>query len=113
MEMIETTNVREIAVITLKVKRLDASAAPAFKQAVLKVIDSGENRLVLDLAGVEFVDSSGLGAMVAILKSLGGRGAMAVCNASTSVLGLFRLTRMDKVFSIVSSRDEAVARIYG
>ena len=113
MELIETTNVREIAVIMLRVKRLDASAAPAFRQAVLKVIDSGENRLVLDLAGVEFVDSSGLGAMVAILKSLGGRGAMAVCNASTGVLGLFRLTRMDKVFSIVASRDEAVARIYG
>ena len=113
MDLIETTNVREVACITLRVKRLDASVAPAFKRAVLNVIDSGESRLVLDLAGVEFVDSSGLGAMVAILKSLGGLGAMTVCNVSGGVLSLFRLTRMDKVFSIVVSRDEAVAKIYG
>jgi len=113
MDIIEVKSVCEIAVITLKVKRLDASIAPAFKLDVLDVVGAGEPRLVLDLDGVEFIDSSGLGALVAILKSLGGLGAMTVCNVSGSVLSLFRLTRMDKVFSIVASRDEAIAGIYG
>lgn len=112
MEMIDVKSVCEVAVITLKVKRLDASAAPAFKQNVLDVIGAGEPRLVLDLDGVEFIDSSGLGAMVGIRKSLGGLGALTLCNVSGSVLSLFRLTRMDKVFSIVADRDEAISRVY-
>jgi len=113
MAMIDVKSVREVAIITLQVKRLDASVAPAFKQEVLNVISSGEPRIVLDLDGVEFIDSSGLGAMVAILKAIGGFGALTVCNVSGSVLTLFRLTRMDKVFSIVASLDDAVAKIYG
>lgn len=104
---------RGVAVIDPALRRLDAGAAPAFRQAVLQVIESGETRLVLDLAGVEFIDSSGLGALVSILKNLGARGGLAVCNAQPAVLGLFKLTRMDKVFPIVAGREDAVARLAG
>ena len=113
MELIDVTHEREVAVLTLRVKRLDASVAPAFKQEVLNLIAEQENRLVLDLAGVEFIDSSGLGALVSVLKAIGGNGALAVCNASSGVMSLFRLTRMDKVFALLPSRAEAVARVYG
>lgn len=111
MDLIDVSSEHQVAVLTLRVKRLDASVAPAFKNAVLNVIGSGENRLVLDLEGVEFVDSSGLGAMVSILKAVGGNGAVALCNARTGVLSLFRLTRMDRVFSIFTGRDEAIAKM--
>jgi len=94
-------------------KRLDATVAPMFKHAVVQVIESGERRLVLDLATVDFVDSSGLGAMVSILKALGGNGQVAICNATGAVANLFRLTRMDKVFTLLGSREEAVARLAG
>jgi anti-sigma B factor antagonist len=113
MDLIDVSKEQQVAVILLKVRRLDASAAPGFKQAVLSVIESGESRLVLDLTEVVFIDSSGLGAMVSVLKALGGRGMFALCNASVGVLSLFRLTRMDKVFPILSSRDEAVAKVVG
>ena len=113
MELMDVNKVGQVAVVAPRIKRLDASAAPSFKQAVLDVIASGESRLVLDLEMVAFIDSSGLGAMVSILKALGGRGAIAVCNASVGVQSLFRLTRMDKVFSIVPGRDEAVAKVAG
>jgi len=111
MNLIGVTHVGEIAVIEPMVKRLDASAAPAFRLAVLDLIAAGDSRLVFDLAGVDFIDSSGLGSMVSILKALSGRGGIAICNASAAVLSLFRLTRMDKVFSIVPGRDEAVAKV--
>lgn len=111
MSFINVIRERQVAVIMVNLKRLDASIAPVFKQEILKIIESGENKLVLDLAGVEFIDSSGLGALVSILKALGGNGAIAVCNARIGVLGLFRLTRMDKVFSILPSREDAVTKI--
>jgi anti-sigma B factor antagonist len=113
MELIAVSRDRGVAVVAPTVRRLDASVAPAFKQAVVAVIEQGESRLVLDLEQVEFLDSSGLGAMVSILKALGAKGSVAVCNAKGAVLSLFKLTRMDKVFTILPGREEAVARLAG
>ncbi len=113
MEMLSVSRERGVAVVTPNIKRLDASVAPAFKQEVVALVQGGDTRLVLDLAGIEFLDSSGLGAMVSILKALGGTGAVAVCNVRGAVLGLFKLTRMDKVFTIVANREDAVARLAG
>ncbi|MBC5764216.1 STAS domain-containing protein [Ramlibacter albus] len=108
MQVIEQDNA---TVIVPTLRRLDAAVAPAFKQDVVARVQAGATRLVVDLEQVEFVDSSGLGALVSILKSLGGRGAVAVCNVKGPVLNLFKLTRMDKVFTIAGTRAEAVARL--
>ena len=113
MDLLAVSRERGIAVVAPAVKRLDASVAPAFRQAVLQLVEGGDTRLVLDLSGLEFLDSSGLGAMVSILKALGSRGGLAVCGLQGSVLSLFKLTRMDQVFVIVADRDEAVARLAG
>jgi anti-sigma B factor antagonist len=111
MDVMAVSREREVAVVAPTGKRLDAAVAPAFRQAVLALIEGGERRLVLDLAGLEFLDSSGLGAIVSILKALGSRGALAVCGLHGAVLSLFQLTRMDKVFVITASREEALARL--
>ncbi|HZY20257.1 MAG TPA: STAS domain-containing protein [Ramlibacter sp.] len=110
MELIEIDRAQAVPVVVPRVRRLDASVAPAFKQAVLQVLGE-DRRLVLDLSGVDFLDSSGLGALVSILKALGTQGSLAVCGATGSVLSLFKLTRMDKVFPICSDRSEALARV--
>jgi anti-sigma B factor antagonist len=113
MDLLAVTRDRGVTVVAPAVQRLDASVAPAFRQAVLQLVEGGDTRLVLDLAGLEFLDSSGLGAMVSILKALGNRGALAVCGVRGAVLSLFQLTRMDKVFTILDGRDDAVARLAG
>jgi anti-sigma B factor antagonist len=113
MDLLAVSRERGIAVVAPAVKRLDAAVAPAFRQAVLQLVEAGDTRLVLDLAGLEFLDSSGLGAMVAILKALGSRGALVVCGVHGAVQSLFQLTRMDKVFVIVPGREEAVTRLAG
>ena len=71
MDLLEVRRERDVAVVAPKVRRLDASVAPAFRQAVLQLVEGGDTRVVLDLARLEFLDSSGLGAMVSILKALG------------------------------------------
>ncbi len=109
MELIEVEHRAGVTVVAPAVPRLDATIAPAFRQAVVDRVERGERRLVLDLGRVEFMDSSGLGALVSILKAAGSQGAMALCQARGSVQGLLTLTRMDRVFRIVPTRDEAVA----
>jgi anti-sigma B factor antagonist len=111
MELIDVDRSAAVPVVVPRVRRLDASVAPAFKQAVVQLVEGGDRRLVLDLSGVAFLDSSGLGALVSILKALGTQGSLAVCGAQGSVLALFKLTRMDKVFAIHADRAEALARL--
>ena len=111
MELIDIHREGTVPVVVPRVKRLDASVAPAFKAQVVDLVQAGERRLVIDLAPLDFLDSSGLGALVSILKALGSQGTMAVCGARGGVLSLFKLTRMDKVFAIEADRPAAVARV--
>lgn len=109
MELIDVEHREGVTILTPAMPRLDAAVAPAFRQAVVDRVEQGERRLVLDLERVEFMDSSGLGALVSILKAAGAQGAVALCQAGGAVQGLLALTRMDRVFRIVPTRDEAVA----
>jgi anti-sigma B factor antagonist len=111
MDLLAVDRERGVTVIAPTAKRLDASVAPAFKQAVVALIEQGDTRLVLDLGGVAFLDSSGLGAMVSILKAMGSRGTVAICNVQGAAHSLFQLTRMDKVFTLLPTREDAVARL--
>ncbi len=67
--------------------------------------------IVLDISNVNFIDSSGLGAIVSSLKQLGGKGDLAICGINESILSLFRLTRMDRVLKIFSEKEEAVSQL--
>ncbi len=51
--------------------RIDAAVAIQFKDAMRAATDGGPDRVILDLSGVDFIDSSGLGAIVAAMKHLG------------------------------------------
>lgn len=113
MDLLEVRREGGVVVVAPTVRRLDATVAPGFRQAVLQLVEGGDTRMVLDLARLEFLDSSGLGAMVSILKALGSKGALAVAGVHGAVLSLFQLTRMDKVFVLAGSADEAVARLAG
>jgi len=64
---LETTQERQI--LTLHATRIDAAGAIAFKDDVLAVLDARSKGFILDLSQIEFIDSSGLGAIVSILKS--------------------------------------------
>ncbi|MEM7426038.1 MAG: STAS domain-containing protein [Pseudomonadota bacterium] len=89
--------------------RIDSSIAVDFKDYVCRAIDSGQYDVVLDLSRVDFVDSSGIGAIVGVFKHLGTRGTFSVAGLTRSVARVFQLTRMDKVFQVYPSVEEALA----
>jgi anti-sigma B factor antagonist len=107
-----STDLRDnILVVRVEEKRIDASKAPAFKDEMTRCIETGQNQIVLDLSQVDFIDSSGLGALVSCLKRLGPRGGLAVAGATGAVSRLFTLTRMDRVFALHPSVDSAVEQL--
>ncbi len=102
---------RGVQVVHIDEGRLDASLAADFKHEMIEMIDSGQRRLVLDLSAVNFIDSSGLGAIVAVLKHLGHDGSLVVSGLRHNTLAMFRLTRMDHVFSLFDETADAVAAL--
>ena len=87
-------------VVTVPGPRLDAAVAETFKGDLCALIDGGVRSIVLDLSQVEFMDSSGLGAIVACYKRLGPAGSMDLACPREPVMKVLRLTRMNKVFTI-------------
>jgi anti-sigma B factor antagonist len=96
-------------VVSLKEKRLDAVIAASFREALVERIDQGQRNIVLDMAHVNFMDSSGLGAVVFILKHLGHKGRLHICGVTPGVMAVLKLTRMDRVLKTFETRQAAIA----
>lgn len=91
--------------------RLGADKAMAFKEAVGLYFAAGPASLVLDLGKVNFIDSTGLGAILGVLKRMPQGSELAICGATSSVSSMFKLTRMDRVFTICKTADDAVTAL--
>lgn len=97
-----------VLVVDLREDNLDAGNAREFKDTMLSLVHE-HTQVVLDVSGVCFIDSSGLGALIACLRNLNGRrGDLRLCGMTNTVRALFELMRMHRVFQIHDSRDAAV-----
>lgn len=96
-------------VIRFNGTRIDAAGAISFKDQVKALTDASAGRVILDLAQVTFIDSSGLGAIVASLKQLSPGRRLELAGLTPAVEKVFRLTRMDSVFRIHSGVDAATS----
>ena len=92
--------VGEAAVIKVPGTRLDASIADGFKDSVRELIHAGERQIIVDFSSIEFMDSSGLGALVGAMKIMGTGGTIEIAAPNDAVMKVLRLTRMNKVFTI-------------
>jgi anti-sigma B factor antagonist len=73
-------------------------------------VESGDRQVVVDLGRVEFLDSTGLGVLVGALKRLRGvDGELSLVCAQERLLKIFRITGLDRVFTLYESVDAATA----
>lgn len=100
-----------LQVVAVEDARIDAAVAIEFKDAMRAETTNGSEIVVLDLSKVEFIDSSGLGAIVASMKFLGKDRTMALAGLNPTVEKVFRLTRMDSVFSLFPTLDGALTTL--
>jgi anti-sigma B factor antagonist len=109
--ILESKIVNEVTFINLAAERLDAARAVDFKEKMAVLINQGTNQVVLDLSAVKFMDSTGLGSLVSVLKLLGGKRDLILCGVKGMLQDLFKLTRMDRVFVIVDTEADAVKKL--
>jgi anti-sigma B factor antagonist len=102
-----------VTIVQFPDARLDAHVAIGVKRQLISLVADGHTRLVLDLSTVGFMDSSGLGALVAVLKQVGGGGELVLAGVEPAVYDLLALTRMDRVFPLYPHADAAVLALGG
>ncbi|MFK7744770.1 MAG: STAS domain-containing protein [Roseobacter sp.] len=107
MELATTTE-KHIKIVAVQDDRIDAAVAIEFKDAMRDSTQDGPNVVILDLSRVHFIDSSGLGAIVAAMKHMGKERKLALAGLTPTVERVFKLTRMDSVFSVFSTLEGAV-----
>jgi anti-sigma B factor antagonist len=90
--------------------RLDLVSAPGFRQRVVALVGAGQRQLVADLSALEFVDSSGLGALIGGLKTTRAAGGeLRIAGSGAQVLAALRLTKLDRVLHPYESVEAALA----
>lgn len=99
----------EITIMTLS-GRFDALMAKEYKNRVVGLIDERRLKIAIDMANVDFIDSSGMGALVGSLKGVSReQGEMKIAGLSPEVRTIFELTRLHRIFDIYDSLDAACA----
>jgi anti-sigma B factor antagonist len=95
-------------ILTLKEERLDAHNSGELKDRILKLFEDGCRDVVVDLRNVQFIDSSGLGALLSGHKNAIQRSAgFALAGLQPRVRSMCELTRLQRVFEIYSGLQEA------
>lgn len=97
---LDCTRTTGLLAIHVREPRIDAACAIEFKEAMHGITAGHDGRVLLDLSQVAFIDSSGLGAVVAVREMLGPDRVLELACLGPAVEKVLRLTRMDSIFPI-------------
>jgi len=105
-----TSEVRGQTTVVHVAGEIDVYTAPLLREHLDEHISAGCHDLVVDLAGVSFMASTGLGVLVGRLKLVrAANGTLRLVCSSERILSVFSITGLDKVFQIFPSVDDALA----
>jgi len=106
---IRKQQIDEVLAIIIEEKEANLSKSEHFKELVLHEINGGARKLIISFVNVDYIDSSFLGALVAILKSLLPlEGKLVLFGMNDDILNLFQLTRLDKIFVLKNNLEDAL-----
>ncbi len=103
---------RGASVVTVQ-GELDLATAPSLKWALSDIVDAGALQIVVDLSPVTFIDSTALGVLVGVQRSLGAGARLAIVGAGEDVLNIFELSGLDLTFDMFPTLDEALIWVCG
>ncbi len=91
------------------VSKLNILIAQSLKEEVAQYLTKSNTKLILDLKGIEYVDSSGFGALLSILRNAKNNDSQfKICNISSDVMELVKLLQLHNVFDICDNIDKCV-----
>ncbi len=108
--MLSIENVNGVVVVAFKnVNRFNALISEPVKEEIKSYYSAPNTRLILDLDGITFIDSSGFGTFLSIMKTANNNfGFFKICNISEEVMELFKLLQLHNVFEIYNTKEDAL-----
>jgi anti-sigma B factor antagonist len=106
---VETRQADNGVTVVAPTGRLDVAGAPTLKDAISETVKNGHPKVVIDLGGVSFVDSTGLGSVIAALKQIrSSAGDLRLAAPNQQVRVVLELTTLDRVFPYFATVEEAL-----
>ncbi len=106
---LDVRNVSDHAVVDVK-GEIDVYTAPKLREKLIELVSEGRYNVIVNLEGVDFLDSTGLGVLVGGLKRLRSNdGEMSLVSTQSRILKVFEITGLTKVFAIHDSVEAATA----
>lgn len=88
---------------------LTVATAQEFFSQIASLLEEGETRFLLQMSAVEFIDSTGLGAVVRLSKRVReAKGKLSLAEPQPKILAMFELTRLDKILPLYKTHEEAL-----
>jgi len=109
---IERTDESGVTIVEVRGFINFGESAQRFSAYLEELLDAGVPVVLIDLSGIDHVDSTGLGELVGYLQRFEKEGRrLALLRPHTRVLNLLRLTRLNEIFSVYDDRDDAIAEL--
>ncbi len=98
----------DIAIIVIPIENLEIKSIDSFEQGIAPVMESN-TKIIFDMSQMQFIDSSGCGALLTCLRERKAKGGkIKMCGVTGPVGAIFRLIRMEKMFEIFNTREDAI-----
>ena len=107
--MINLEKKDKIDIISFTANKIDALNIDKIRESILKVLDNSNSKVIIDLKGVEYVDSSGFGCFLSVMKaSRSNYGVLKFANPEPKVTELFEMLHLQTVFQIYSDLETCI-----
>ena len=112
MAIIHITKKNDIILASFdkEAKKFNALITEEVKQELSALFDNPNTKLILNLSGINYVDSSGFGVFLSLMKKANNNyGDFKICNVNADVKELFQLLQLHNVFEIYDNQDDCLA----
>jgi len=105
---LDTEKIGDVTIVLLPGETVEASNLQAFMGNMAPILEAN-NKVVIDMSRIRFIDSTGCGALLSFLKMMQNKGGeLKLCSITDPVNSLFNLMNFDKLFGIYKTREGAV-----
>ncbi|MEN8006559.1 MAG: STAS domain-containing protein [Candidatus Krumholzibacteriota bacterium] len=109
---IKQSPAENVMVLELSGKIMGGPDFDKFKEEIASVVEGGYKNVILDMSGVPWINSTGLGILITGYHSIkAAEGAMMICNVKERVLSIFYISQLENIFDVYETREEAMKAI--
>lgn len=105
--MLEITKNGQVEIVSFKeLTKLNALVSEEVKEQMLQLFETPSAKVILDLKGISYIDSSGFGVFLSVMKAANNNyGAFKICNVSDDVMNMFHILQLHSVFEIFDDSE--------